>query len=121
MKWYLQVLKNYAVFNGRARRSEYWYFTLFTIIISIALTLSDVWLKTGYLNNIYSLAVLVPSIAVSIRRMHDLNKSGWYILIPIYNLILACTAGTEGPNDYGNDPKRPELLDEIDQIGNNPE
>ena len=119
MKWYLQVLKKYAVFNGRARRSEYWYFTLFTIIISVALKLSDVWLKTNYLDSIYSLAVLVPSIAVLVRRMHDVNKNGWYCIIPIYNIILACTDGTEGPNDYGNDPKRPELLDEIDQIGNN--
>jgi uncharacterized membrane protein YhaH (DUF805 family) len=53
--------------------------------------------------------------------MHDLNKSGWYILIPIYNLVLACTAGNEGPNDYGDDPKNPEFINEIEQIGNNTE
>ncbi|MEO6734561.1 MAG: DUF805 domain-containing protein [Ferruginibacter sp.] len=119
MKWYLLVLKKYATFNGRARRSEYWYFTLFTVIISIALAICDVALGTEYIGNIYSLAVLVPGIAVAVRRMHDINKSGWYILIPIYNIILACTAGNEGHNDYGADPKRPELLDDIDQIGNN--
>ena len=119
MKWYLLVLQKYATFNGRARRSEYWYFTLFSIIVSVILTLSDVLLKTQYLDNIYSLAVLVPSIAVAVRRMHDINKSGWYCLIPIYNIILACTDGTEGPNEYGVDPKRPELLNDIDQIGNN--
>jgi uncharacterized membrane protein YhaH (DUF805 family) len=49
--------------------------------------------------------------------MHDVNKSGWYILIPIYNLILCCTDGTNGPNDYGPDPKRPEILDDIELVG----
>jgi uncharacterized membrane protein YhaH (DUF805 family) len=62
--------------------------------------------QTLYL--IYLLFSLVPAIAVGVRRMHDVNKSGWFILIPIYNLILYCTAGTEGPNKYGSDPKRPE-------------
>jgi len=119
MKWYLLVLKKYADFNGRARRSEYWYFTLFSSLISIGLMLADDSLKSEYLYTAYSLAVLVPSIAAGVRRMHDVNKSGWYILIPIYNLILAFTAGTEGPNQYGNDPKRPEMLDEIEMIGNN--
>lgn len=119
MKYYVAVLKKYADFNGRARRSEYWYFTLFSIIISILLLVVETSVKTTLLGNIYSIAVLVPSIAVGVRRMHDVNKSGWYLLIPIYNLILACTAGTEGPNDYGDDPKNPEFSDEIEQIGNN--
>lgn len=119
MKWYLLVLKNYANFNGRARRSEYWYFTLFNILISFAIGYIDGSFGTVYLGTIYSLAVLVPSIAVAVRRMHDVNKSGWYCLIPIYNLILACTEGTVGPNDFGPDPKRPEILDDIDLIGNN--
>ncbi len=57
------------------------------------------------LNSIYSLAVMIPGLAVGVRRMHDVNKSGWYILIPIYNLILACTDGTSGDNEYGEDPK----------------
>lgn len=121
MKWYLQVLKKYAIFSGRAGRSEYWYFTLFTFIFSIVLTMCDVWLGTRFLSNIYSLALLVPSISVGVRRMHDVNKSGWYLLIPIYNFILACTEGTVGPNEYGSDPNRPELLDEIDLIGKNQE
>ena len=121
MKWYLQVLKKYAIFSGRAGRSEYWYFTLFTIIFSIVLTMCDAWLGTRFLSNIYSLALLVPSISVGVRRMHDVNKSGWYLLIPIYNFILACTEGTVGPNEYGSDPNRPELLDEIDLIGKNQE
>jgi len=119
MKWYLQVLKKYTDFDGRARRSEYWYFTLFSALISIALALINVAMGTKYIDTIYSLAVLVPSIAVGVRRMHDVNKSGWYILIPIYNLILACTNGTEGLNNYGEDPKRSELQDEIDAVGIN--
>ena len=117
MKWYLIVLKKYAEFNGRARRSEYWYFVLFSTIISITLTLIEVSLGWKYLDSFYSLAVLIPSIAVTIRRMHDVNRSGWYCIIPIYNLILACTAGTSGGNEYGNDPKQPELMDEIELIG----
>jgi len=107
MNYYLQVLKNYAQFNGRARRSEYWYFVLFSTIVSVGLTALDLVLGTGFLNSLYSLAVLIPSIAVGIRRMHDVDKSGWFILIPIYNLILACTEGTKGDNEYGPDPKGP--------------
>ena len=62
-------------------------------------------MNTTILSNIYSLAVLIPSIAVGVRRMHDLGKSGWFLLIPIYNLILACTPGVTGDNEYGNDHK----------------
>jgi uncharacterized membrane protein YhaH (DUF805 family) len=117
MKWYLAVLKKYADFNGRARRSEYWYFALFNFLISMTLMVIGYSLRIPVLNSIYSLGVLLPSLAVAIRRMHDVNKSGWYILIPIYNLILAFTEGTKGPNDYGPDPKN-EFFDEIDQWGN---
>ena len=111
MNWYLEVLKKYATFDGRARRSEYWYFVLFSIIISLVLGYVDSMISggdlysTGILESIYSLAVLVPSIAVAIRRMHDVGKSGWFLLIPIYNLILACTEGEHGRNQYGADPK----------------
>lgn len=110
MNWYLTVLKKYVDFNGRARRSEYWYFVLFSMIISTALTVVDSLIGTpSVLSSIYSLVVLLPSIAVGIRRMHDVNKSGWYMLIPIYNLILACSEGTQGENQYGPDPKLVEL------------
>ncbi len=119
MKYYLAVLKKYADFNGRARRSEYWYFVLFSIIISIVLAFVEVFLGVAILGTIYSLAVLIPSIAVAVRRMHDIGKSGWYCLIPIYNIVLACTEGSTGHNEYGADPKRPDLMDDIDQIGNN--
>ncbi|MCX6181573.1 MAG: DUF805 domain-containing protein, partial [Bacteroidetes bacterium] len=111
MKWYLEVLKKYAVFNGRARRSEYWYFFLFNIIISIVLGIIDgaagliISGSNGVLVTIYSLALLIPSIAVGVRRMHDVGKSGWFLLIPIYNIILACTDGQKGENQYGSDPK----------------
>ena len=105
MNYYLKVLQNYATFSGRARRSEYWYFVLFNVIISIALGFISGMMGISMLSNIYSLAILVPSIAVGVRRMHDVGKSGWFLLIPIYNLILACTDGVKGENEYGADPK----------------
>lgn len=114
MNYYLTVLKKYAEFNGRARRSEYWYFVLFNMLIAFGLGFiagATGSMFINYLYLLYCLAVLIPGLAVAIRRMHDVNKSGWFILIPIYNLILACTPGTAGPNQYGSDPKRPEFDD----------
>ena len=105
MNWYLKVLQNYATFNGRARRKEYWMFVLFNMIISFVLGFIGGLGHFELLGTIYSLAVLVPSIAVGVRRMHDVGKSGWFLLIPIYNLILACTDGTAGEYEYGADPK----------------
>ena len=104
MKFYLKVLQNYATFKGRASRSEYWYFVLFNIIFSIVLGFVSGLVDLSILYTIYSLAVLIPSIAVAVRRMHDVGKSGWYILIPIYDLILACTQGVKGENEYGTEP-----------------
>lgn len=116
MKYYLSVLQNYVNFEGRARRKEYWMFFLFNMIFSYSLTFLDLLvLETGFINLIYSLAVLLPSIAVGVRRMHDVGKSGWYILIPIYNLILAVTEGQHGANEYGADPKKP--TNELNEIG----
>ena len=106
MQYFLDVLKNkYALFNGRARRAEYWQFTLFNVIISFVLGFLAGMIKMPWIASIYTIAVLIPGIAVAIRRMHDVGKSGWFILIPIYNLILAVTEGTRGPNEYGPDPK----------------
>jgi uncharacterized membrane protein YhaH (DUF805 family) len=105
MNYYIKVLQNYANFNGRARRSEYWYFVLFNFIISLVLGLIGAAVNFEFLGNIYSLAVLIPSLAVAVRRMHDVGKSGWFILIPIYNLILACTDSQSGDNEYGPNPK----------------
>lgn len=108
MKWYFKVLKNYVTFKGRARRSEYWYFILFSFVVSIILNVIGAYSGAIFLGTAYSIAVLLPSLAVGVRRMHDVNKSGWFVLIPFYNLILACTDGTAGDNEYGQDPKRPE-------------
>ena len=111
MNYYTQVLRKYAVFSGRAQRKEYWYFFLFNLIIAFALGFIEGFFgiapESGdsILANIYFLAVLIPSIAVGVRRMHDVNKSGWFIIIPFYNLILAICKGTEGDNKYGSDPK----------------
>ncbi|MES2284888.1 MAG: DUF805 domain-containing protein [Bacteroidota bacterium] len=105
MNYYFKVLQNYATFDGRARRSEYWYFVLFNFIVTIVLAILGIMVNFPFVDSIYSLAVLLPSIAVGVRRMHDVGKSGWFILIPIYNLILACTDGDSQANGYGADPK----------------
>ena len=105
MNYYLKVLQNYATFSGRARRSEYWYFFLFNAIISVVFGFVCGLMQVPQLSSIYTLAVLLPSIAVGVRRMHDVGKSGWFLLIPIYNFILACTDGVQGDNEYGTDPK----------------
>jgi len=114
MKWYIEVMKKYAVFSGRARRKEYWMFFLCNMLISIAL--SAVTITAGYLlgvgemisdaaNGIYFLAVLIPSIAVGVRRMHDIGRSGWWILCPIVNLIFLFINSQPGRNEYGPNPK----------------
>ena len=108
------VLKNFTNFDGRARRSEYWWFALANIVLQIGLSAI-----LPILGTIVSLALLIPGIAVAIRRMHDVGKSGWYCLIPIYNIILACTEGESGTNQYGPDPKGSGLDDDINAIGSN--
>ncbi len=121
--WYKKVVfENYTNFSGRARRSEYWYFSACNIIILIGLSFLPIVTKIQELSwsgLIYNLLILLPSIAVGVRRVHDVGKSGWYILIPIYNLILMCTNGDVGTNEYGPDPKNE--LNEIDEIGTSPE
>lgn len=109
MNYYLKVLKNYAVFNGRARRKEYWMFILFNVIVSFAFGFICGIIGFPELANLYSLAILVPSIAVGVRRMHDVGKSGWFILIPIYNFVITVTDGEKGENQYGLDPKAEEI------------
>ena len=122
MEWYIKVLKNYANFSGRARRKEYWMFFLINIIISIIIGIVDGLLglefspDQGILGTIYSLGLIVPSIAVAVRRMHDVNKSGWFCLIPIYNFVLAVTEGDNGSNKYGPDPKNENSLSGDDDI-----
>jgi uncharacterized membrane protein YhaH (DUF805 family) len=119
MNWYLEVLKKYAVFSGRARRKEYWFFVLFNFIFAVVLAFIDGMTgtfdpETGYgvLSGIYGLAVIIPGIAVTIRRLHDTDRSGWWLLIlfipligAIWLLVLMVIDGTPGENQYGPDPK----------------
>ena len=119
MNWYLEALRKYTVFQGRARRREYWYFTLFNFLAVVVLTIIDMTLGTfsmdaevGLLSGIYSLGVLIPSIAVAVRRLHDTDRSGWWLLlcfIPILGVILLIVFlvldGTPGPNRFGANPK----------------
>ncbi len=151
MKYYLDVLKKYAVFTGRASRQEFWMFFLFNMIIGIILSIVDnvagstytyyasmgVPVRVGYIQNFYSLLVFIPNLSVSVRRLHDVNKSGhllWLVFAPlvllfwsffagaymamvllalvmlgfaIWLLVLNCTEGTRGPNKYGEDPYGP--------------
>jgi uncharacterized membrane protein YhaH (DUF805 family) len=104
MKYYLSVLKDYAKFSGRASRSEFWYFTLFNFLFSLLFGVIGEFMGQSSLSTGYSLATFIPSIAVLVRRMHDVDKSGWYSLIPIYNIILAVTAGDDSENNYGGKP-----------------
>lgn len=115
----MKVLKQYADFEGRARRKEYWMFALISFIISFVLLLIDFMitfiLGFGFLTILYGLAILVPSLAVSVRRMHDLNKSAWVLLLGLIPFvgalvifIFSLMEGTYGPNDYGPDPKAEE-------------
>ena len=106
MKYYFNTLKNhYADFSGRARRKEYWFFTLFnTLFIFGLILISGFWI-VRIIAGLFILGTIIPGIAVAVRRMHDVGKEWWYILIPIYNLILCLTEGQKGPNEYGEDPK----------------
>ena len=122
MNWYLKCLKQYFDFSGRARRKEYWMFVLFNVIISIVLAIIDISIGTfseesriGILGGIYALAVLFPGLAVSIRRLHDIGKSGWYYLVAFIPLVGAiillvwfCTEGMPESNEWGEDPKKDE-------------
>ena len=118
MNWYLKVLKQYADFKGRARRKEYWMFALFNIIfLIVAITLDNILgtaiegVGYGLFYFLYILAVLIPSLAVAVRRLHDVGKSGWMILIglipvigAIWLLVLCVTDSQPGENQYGANP-----------------
>ena len=105
MNYYLAVLQKFATFTGRARRSEYWYFVLFNAIFAFVIGFVGGFIHFTYLGTLYNLVMLIPSIAVGVRRMHDVGKSGWFLLIPIYNFILAVTDGDATDNKYGPNPK----------------
>ena len=119
MNWYITAVKKYATFSGRSRRKEYWYFFLFNLLISLFLTFVDGLTgsldpDTGYglLSGIYTLALLIPGIAVGVRRLHDTDRSGWWlliVLIPIIGVLVllyfTVSKGNSGSNRYGSDPK----------------
>jgi uncharacterized membrane protein YhaH (DUF805 family) len=120
MQWYVEVLKKYAVFSGRARRKELWMFALISFLIALALSiiefstgLYDATTNLGYLSSIYGLAVLLPSLAVGVRRLHDTGRSGLWILIGLVPLVGAIVLivfyvieGDAGENEYGPNPKQ---------------
>ena len=130
IEWYKKVVfDNYANFNGRARRSEYWYFSLTSGLIAIILGIVDNVSglifgveETGIIGTLYSLLVFLPGLAVMVRRLHDVGKSGWFLLIAftcigiIWLLVLFCIEGDQGKNKYGADPTDI-FTDEIDEIG----
>jgi len=91
----------YATFTGRAKRSEYWFFYLFYVIVYIALNIVGSAVNTPAIAMIGVLALVLPLLSAGVRRMHDVDKSGWFILIPIYNLVLLCTEGTSTANRFG--------------------
>lgn len=105
------VFANYANFSGRARRSEYWWFYLFNMIVNVVAQTVDAAIGLPILTIIAFLALIVPGIAVGVRRMHDVGRSGWWLLIllvPLVGFILVIywfvQRGTVGPNEYGSDP-----------------
>ena len=114
MSWYIKVLSNYANFEGRARRKEYWMFFLFNLIVAVVIGfvtgfMGGVLGKGTSISNaaslIYNLGVLLPSLGVAIRRMHDSGRSGWWILFPFVNLVFLCFDSEPGSNKYGPNPK----------------
>jgi uncharacterized membrane protein YhaH (DUF805 family) len=108
MNWYLKVMKNYAGFSGRARRKEYWMFILIYMVMAIGLSIVGSIILSENANiliNIFALAHFIPAIAAGVRRMHDTDRAGWWIIVPLINLYFACLEGTRGPNQYGPDPK----------------
>ena len=128
MNYYFKVLQNYAKFSGRARRSEFWFFLLFNMIFAVVAlfvdnvlgttislhdnTYGDIPMPYGYIYLIYVLAVVIPVVAVAVRRLHDVGKSGWMyfiVLIPIIGaiwlLVLFFTDSQVGSNKWGENPK----------------
>ena len=117
MNWYIEVLKKYATFSGRARRKEYWMFVLVNCLVAAGLGIIEAVMRGGssdgaILANLYLLAVLLPSLAVAARRLHDTNRSGWLLLISLIPLVGAIVLliflvedSRPGDNKYGPNPK----------------
>jgi uncharacterized membrane protein YhaH (DUF805 family) len=108
MNEFITCLKKYATFQGRARRKEYWFLMLFAFFLCFGGGVLDLAVYDGkkeFFSDLVSLALFLPGLAALVRRMHDVNANGWLVLIPLLNLILACTPGTSGRNRFGDDPK----------------
>jgi uncharacterized membrane protein YhaH (DUF805 family) len=113
MSWHLMVLKKYAVFSGRSRRREFWMFALFNFIIALVIgCVEGIVGSPAIISTLYSLAVLIPSLAVTVRRLHDTGRRGWWILIGLIPLVgwivlIVFMVLDSQPNDnqYGPNPK----------------
>lgn len=113
-KWYMEALSKYVEFSGRARRKEFWTFALTNFVISVILSVLDsiIGMGIGFIGTLFSLAIFLPSIAVGIRRLHDIGKEGWWLLIgliPIIGWIILIYFYVQdsepGANVYGANPK----------------
>ncbi|GAA2505215.1 DUF805 domain-containing protein [Streptomyces longisporus] len=112
MSWFIEALKKYAVFSGRARRKEYWMFVLFSAIIYAVLLGIGLAIKAPFIAIVFYVAILLPSLAVGVRRLHDTGRSGWWLLFgivplagPITLLVFTCSDSQPGVNKYGPNPK----------------
>lgn len=106
--WYAAAFAKYATFSGRARRKEYWMFVLANIILTVGVSVIDGLLHAAtVISTLYSLATLLPALAAGVRRLHDGDRSGWWIIVPIVNLVFLIPEGTRGENRFGKDPKQP--------------
>lgn len=112
------VLSNYVTFSGRARRSEYWWFSLFVLLVSVAATVVDLVLGVSIAYPLSVVALLLPSLAVSVRRLHDTGRSGWLLLLgliplvgPIVLLVFFCQDSSAAHNQHGPSPKHHRLPD----------
>jgi uncharacterized membrane protein YhaH (DUF805 family) len=119
MNWYLDALKKYAVFNGRSHRKAYWLFVLFNMLIAIGLAIVDSMAGTfdqetgfGLFGALYALAVFLPGLAITVRRLHDTSRSGWWallVLIPVLGalvlIVFMVLDSHPGTNEYGPNPK----------------
>ncbi|WNV76823.1 DUF805 domain-containing protein [Geodermatophilus sp. DSM 44513] len=108
------VLTQYVGFSGRARRSEYWWFFLFSVLVSLAAAAVDAVLDTTVFGLVVALALFLPSLAVSVRRLHDIGRTGWWVLLGLVPLVgtivlivFACLDSEPGPNRFGPAPKQP--------------
>ncbi|MCD8552385.1 DUF805 domain-containing protein [Seleniivibrio sp.] len=115
MEWYLKVWRDWLDFKGRATRTEYWMFTLFNVVIMALISFIGYFIDTDLIDLLYSLAVIIPAFAVSIRRLHDTNRSAWWLLImlvPVIGfivlLVFYCQDSRED-NQYGRNPKSPRM------------